>query len=263
MSRPNLILTRPQPEALLWQQFFTRHGWHTQTWPLIEIEHLGAGEHQLAAVWQGLSSYRAAMFVSRAAVQHFFAHRPAQVPWPGATRAWCTGPGTRQALLAQGLTLADIDHPAPDCTWDSEHLWPVVSGQVSAGCRVLFVRGTDQSPEAVLHAAQGVGHDWLSRQVASQGAEPGWAVAYRRVCPVWDAAQTELARRAACDGSVWVFTSSLAVKHLGQLLDGQDWNQAKALATHPRIARQAEQLGFARVQTCQPSSSAVLASLES
>jgi uroporphyrinogen-III synthase len=126
----------------------------------------------------------------------------------------------------------------------------------------MFVRGTDQSP-AAMQTGQGVGRDWLARQVAGQGAEVVWAVAYRRACPEWNSGLRVQARQAASDGSVWVFSSTQALAHLRELLPGQDWTRASAIATHPRIAEQAQALGFASVRTCPPSPEGVLALLKS
>ncbi|MEG2631782.1 MAG: uroporphyrinogen-III synthase, partial [Comamonas sp.] len=46
-------------------------------------------------------------------------------------------------------------------------------------------------------------------------------------------------------------------------LPGTDWRQARALATHPRIAAAARQAGFGLVQECRPSLNDVAASIES
>lgn len=262
MAASSLILTRPASEGDAWQVFFNRHGWTTHAWPLIEIQPLSPLENKLDEAWKSLGTCQAAMFVSKAAVRHFFAHQTAPSKWPDGVRAWCTGPGTRQALLKHGVPPQLIDQPAAGSTWDTEHLWPVVSAQVSPGCRVLLVRGTDESPVA-MQAGQGVGRDWLAKQLAGRGAEVVWAVAYRRACPQWDWGQTDLARRAASDGSVWVFSSTQALTHLGQLLTGQDWTRSSAVATHPRIAAHAQALGFVRVLTCPPAPEDVLASLKS
>ena len=74
---------------------------------------------------------------------------------------------------------------------------------------------------------------------------------------------TAAARSAAADGSVWLFSSAQALGHLQHLLPDQDWHEAHALATHPRIAAKAGQMGFGRVQVCPPSPPEVLALLKS
>ena len=270
MSRPapRLILTRPDPDNGPWLQALTRAGVAALAWPLIEIEAPAHSALALARAWDGLPQCRAVMFVSRAAVVHFFAHRPAQGAWPDATRAWCTGPGTRQALMAQGLVPQQIDAPAQDASWDTEHLWPVVCQQIHPGHLVLFVRGDDaplagDAQPSPTQAGTGVGRDWLAQQVAAAQGQIRWAVAYQRACPHWSQDQRQQALQALEDGSVWVFTSAQGLKHLATLLPGADCTRAKAVATHARIAQKARELGFGQVLTCRPAVPDVLASLES
>jgi uroporphyrinogen-III synthase len=258
-----LILTRPDPDNAPWLEALVERGQSAVAWPLIDIRP-APDSRALQAAWNRLTDCRAVMFVSRAAVQHFFAHRIPGLAWPAQTRAWCTGPGTRQALLAQGLTGSQIDLPHPDGAWDTEHLWPLVRPQIEAGAHVLLVRGTDAGVSKPNHGDDsGVGRDWLAGQLQQAGAQLSWAVAYERARPRWDAARLQAAATAAADGSIWVFSSSQALRHLAQLLPDQVWTQARALATHARIAEQARGLGFVRVSVCPPSAQGVLASLES
>lgn len=258
-----LILTRPDPDNAPWLEALAERGQKAVAWPLIEIRPAPDAQ-ALQAAWVHVSDCRAAMFVSRAAVQHFFAHRPPGMAWPPQTRIWCTGPGTRQTLLTQGLNADQIDLPQPDGAWDTEHLWPVVRPQITPGAHVLLVRGTDAGAiKPVQGGDSGVGRDWLAGQLQRAGAQLKWAVAYERACPRWDAARSRAAAAAAGDGSIWVFSSSQALKHLAQLLPGQIWTQARALTTHVRIADQARGMGFVRVAVCPPSAQGVLASLES
>lgn len=261
---PRLILTRPEADNQAWLDALQPSGIHAVAWPLIEIEAM-ANQTDLKQAWQDLATCRAAMFVSRSAVQHFFAQRPAQAAWSQQTRAWCTGPGTRRALIAQGLSPDVIDAPAAQGPWDTEHLWPVVQAQVRAHDTIMLVRGTDSmaNPQAVPGTTQGSGRDWLSQQVLNQKARIRWVVAYRRACPQWDPMQLQRAQMAAMDGSIWVFSSAQALDHLHQLLPDATWHQAQAIATHPRIAQKTRELGFARVITCQPTPQSVMASLES
>ena len=72
-----------------------------------------------------------------------------------------------------------------------------------------------------------------------------------------------LAQAAAADGSLWLFTSSQAVAHLAARLPRQDWRQARAMATHPRIAQAARDAGFGVVWESRPRLEEVVASIES
>jgi uroporphyrinogen-III synthase len=263
---PRLILTRPDPENAAWLGAMQRAGVNAQAWPLIDIRAMPGAAPLLSSAWRDMQLCRAAMFVSRPAVQHFFAARPQGLDWPASTRAWCTGPGTRNALLDQGLTPNQIDLPEQNGLWDTEHLWLQVSGQIHPGDEVLLVRGdeaaakTDGAPTNA--ARNGVGRDWLAEQITRAQGRIRWAVAYQRACPIWTAEQVNQAMAALQDGSVWVFSSAQGLAHLSELLPAASFHKAKALATHPRIAAKATALGFARVGACRPAVEEVLASLE-
>jgi uroporphyrinogen-III synthase len=73
----------------------------------------------------------------------------------------------------------------------------------------------------------------------------------------------QLARAAATDGAVWLFSSSEAVANLQACLPGQDWGAARALTTHGRIAEAARAAGFGVVREARPALADILASLES
>ena len=92
---PRLILTRPESDNAVWQQALIQAEMRVEAWPLIEIRAMPDADAFLKRAWQGLRECRASMFVSRAAVQHFFAYKPHDLAWPQSCRAWCTGPGTQ------------------------------------------------------------------------------------------------------------------------------------------------------------------------
>lgn len=260
-----IIVTRPEQDAPSWARVLCERGHEVTTLPLIEI---GAAPEPapLQQAWSQLSHYHALMFVSGNAVVQFCAAQqaPTLAAWlqrAPHTRAWATGPGTRKALLSAGVAPQLIDAPEQG-QFDSEALWRLVQGGVQAGQRVLIVRGGDgRAGDA--SKAQGVGRDWLAQALQAAGVEAELVVAYTRCLPHWSDAQLERARSAAQDGSLWLFSSSEAIANLQQLLAGQDWRAARALATHPRIAQAARAAGFAAVRESRPSLAEVLASIES
>jgi uroporphyrinogen-III synthase len=247
-----VVLTRPQQEAQRWAALLHERGLESLWLPLLAIVPApDAGALQHAADHAG--DYRAVMFVSANAVQAFLACRPQFGP----ARAWAPGPATRDALLAGGVAADRIDAPAADAAqFDSEHLWQQVQGQLRAGDRLLLVRGGTED-------GRSEGREWLAQQLATQGVAVDVVVAYVRQCPVWTAQQQAQARRAAADGSLWLVSSSQAAGHLRQLLPGQDWSRARALATHPRIAQAVRSVGFGTVHESRPGFADVLASIES
>ena len=262
-ARPSAIVTRPEPEAQIWVEKLRGRGICAAALPLIAIRPL-SGSDAIVQAWRDLGAYKAMMFVSRFAVEAFFAHRPiGPLPGPDArqVRMWSTGPGTRAALLRHGVAAALLDAPAPDCPrFDSEALWAVVAGQIRPDDRVLVVRGLDGeevSPNG------GSGRDWLAQRLQGAGAQVRFVVAYQRLVPRWDLAQTERALSAATDGSVWVFTSAQAMDHLKRLLPTQSWSAARALATHPRITNALRAAGFGVLRETQPDLDSVVASIES
>ena len=228
-------------------------------------------QQPLHAAWEQLKGFAAVMCVSGHAVEQFFASKPAyaSVEWSlSATnlvaypRFWATGPGTAAALLAQGIAQNQIDSPPENSgQLDSEALWRVVRSQIKgAGQQVLMVRGVDDAPSAG-RAHQG--RPWLTEQIEATGARCTTVLAYRRSLPPLSAGQRQRLLAAAQDGTVWVFSSSQAIAHLRQLLPATTWAQARAVATHPRIAQTAREAGFGVVCESRPGLAALVRSIKS
>ncbi|MES2425010.1 MAG: uroporphyrinogen-III synthase [Pseudomonadota bacterium] len=255
-----VIVTRPEPEASRWVADLAGRGYDALALPLIAIAPASHPEAALAVqtAWQGLAQYNAVMFVSGNAVIHFFAVAPSQPVWPTAgPRCWAPGPGTQHALVQAGVAAACIDAPPADAgQFDSEALWQVVQGSVRSGQRVLVVRGSDA-------AGQGAGRDWMAQQLTAAGAQVDTVEAYERRAPQFTPQQVALARAAAVDGAVWLFSSSEAIGNLQSALQPANWSRARAVATHPRIAEAARTAGFGVVCASRPALAAVVASIES
>jgi uroporphyrinogen-III synthase len=257
-----VIVTRPEREAQQWVQDLTALGLQAQALPLIKVAPV-ADPADLVRAWQQLADYVGVMFVSGNAVEHFFRSKPPLAPVFIAqsaikTRAWATGPGTTRALLRADVAAERLDSPAPDTTqFDSEALWQVVGTQLQPGDRVLIVRGADARGSA----GQGSGRDWFARRVAEAGARADCVVAYQRGVPDFSPPERDLAIQAATDGSIWLFSSSEAIANLCAWLPEQNWAQARALVTHPRIAAAARQAGFGALVESRPTLSDVVALL--
>jgi uroporphyrinogen-III synthase len=253
---PLVLVTRPQPQADEWVARLQALGLRAVALPLLGIA-APADPAPVLAAWAGLAAHLAAhpavvMFVSPSAVERFFALKPVGLAWPAGTIAAGTGPGTRRALLAAGVPAAAVLTPPDDGDrFDSEALWGVLRHRVGwAGSQALIVRGEG-------------GRDWLADKLRQHGASVHFVEAYRRTVPVLDdsaraALQQALALPTAC---CWLFSSSEAVGHLPALAPGVDWSQARALATHPRIAEAARRLGVGRVGQVPPSPEAVAEAL--
>ena len=256
-----VLVTRPQREAEPWVERLRGQSVDAHALPLIEIGP-APDAAALASARERLGEFKAAMFVSSNAVHGLLEEKAPgsrmDTAWAAIkTRAWATGPGTRDALLAWGVPAASIDAPADDAAqFDSEALWARVGAGVRAGDRVLIVRGAD---------AQGrvQGLDWLAQQLEAAGAAVETVASYCRRAPQWTDAQRSVAEQAAAEGSLWLFTSSEAVHNLRALLPAQDFSRASAVATHERIAQAAREAGFGVVRTSRPAFGDIVRSIES
>jgi uroporphyrinogen-III synthase len=253
---PRVLVTRPLAEAGPWVQQLRERGFDAVALPLIGIGP-APDPTPLLQAWRELASCRAVMFVSTNAVREFFARRPAGAAWPAQTRAWSPGAGTRRALAAQGVPDDQLDSPAEDSPrFDSEALWQRVAVHVRPGDCVLIVRGGEAGD------SEGSGRDWLPDQLRRAGAQVRTVMAYVRAVPQFSATERDEAIAGASSG-VWLFSSSQAVANLKTLLPGQSWAQARAIATHPRIAQAARDAGFGVVCESRPALADVSATLKS
>lgn len=259
-----VIVTRPEREAQRWVLDLTALGFDAVALPLIKVDPVD-DPADLVQAWQQLADYVGVMFVSGNAVEQFFASKPplATVFSTQAaikTRAWATGPGTARALLRAGVAPDRLDAPPLDAgQFDSEALWQLVGMQLQRGDRVLIVRGGD--PVGSASAGPGSGREWFANRVVQAGARAEFVMAYQRHAPAFSAEARQLACTAATDGSVWLLSSTEALTNLSAWLPGQSWAQARALATHPRIAAAAKKAGFGVVCESRPTLPDVVAAL--
>jgi uroporphyrinogen-III synthase len=243
-----VLVTRPQPQADDWVARLRAEGVDACALPLIEIGD-PADAAPVRDAWRALGGHALAVFVSPNAVARFFAQRPAGSAWPAATWAGATGPGTSAALAAAGVPAASIvEPPADGGQFDSEALWTRLAPLRDwRGAQALIVRGEG-------------GRDWLAGTLQSQGAQVRFVEAYCRMAPRLDAPQRALLAEAAARPAqhLWLLSSSEAIGHLGELAPGANWREARALASHPRIAATARALGFGHVEQVGPAFSVVL-----
>ncbi|MDT8998416.1 uroporphyrinogen-III synthase [Paucibacter sp. APW11] len=245
-SGSTLLLTRPRQQAADWLQRLAALGVQAHALPLLEIAPALDPGPALEG-WRRLPEAALAMFVSPNAVEQFFALRPAQRRWPAQTLAATVGPGSAQALLAQGVPQALLRQPPADAaSLDSEHLWPLLEPLDWQGRLALVLRGEG-------------GRDWLAERLRERGAEVLQLSVYRRGCPQLSAEEAGLlaAAVAAPGQHVWLFSSSEAAGHLRQLAPAAEWSAARAIATHPRIADSVRQLGFGHVVLARPDAQAI------
>lgn len=254
---PRLIVTRPQAQAAAWVQALDHLGVDAQALPLIAIAP-PADPAPVHAAWRVLARHALVMFVSANAVEQFFALRPDGAPWPVQTLAGSTGPGTSAALRAAGVPASAVVQPAAGDRAESESLWSALQGRDWQGRQVLIVRGEE-------------GRDWLAERLREAGAQVGFVGAYRRQVPDPGESGRALLQAALLRPArhVWLFSSSEAIGHLLRLVRpaaasgaaDKPWQNACALATHPRIAQAAREAGFGRVALVEPTPEAVAAAV--
>ena len=245
-----LIVTRPAAQAASWVLELRALGQDAVALPLIDIAPPD-DPAPLRAAWQALPGQALVMFVSANAVQHFFALAPAGATWPAGLRAACTGPGTAAALTEAGVPPGKVVQPPADAaSFDSETLWALLKGEDWAGRQVLVVRGEE-------------GRDWLAEALRERGAGVEFVAAYRRHAPQPGADGAALLARAqaAPAAHLWVFSSSQAVSHLRALAPAANWQQARALSSHGRIAQAALEIGFRQVLLLPAPTPAAVATL--
>ncbi len=270
-----VLVTRPQAEAARWVQALVREQIDAVCLPLIEIRPV-ADDRAVRAAWQAIGQFDAVMFVSAAAVTHFFAdpsRNGGRWPERGVVRAWAPGPGTAAALVAAGVAPGDIDAPDPlSGQFDSESLWQQVGPTVRSGQQVLVVRGAqvDGLPVAdggALAATPppegGQGRDWLARQLMTHGVRVQFVAVYRRCAPPTAVLRKAVLTALGVAPAWWLFTSSQAIENLVAALPEQNWGPAQALVTHPRIAAAAGAAGFGVVRETRPALADVVASIKS
>jgi uroporphyrinogen-III synthase len=264
-----LIVTRPQEQAAGWLRVLAEMGHEAIAFPLIEIAPVQSPDdlQALETAWERIGSYDALMFVSSSAAQAFFKpNKPiAQIESaPAATefivhkhpklRLWATGQGTLASLRALGLPDDRIDVPDANVgQFDSEALWQVVQTQIKSGKRVLILRGRDVG---MIDSSR----DWLAQQIMAAGGIAQHLVVYQRRAPFWSVAQIAQCQTWLRDKSIWLLSSSQAIRHLPAALDAR---QAICICTHERISQAARQRGFAVVCTSRPTLQDVAASIKS
>jgi len=244
-----VIVVRPRRQAEAWVAQLGSLGVAALALPLIEIlpaPDPAAVAAAAAEVERAAADEPVLVFVSPNAVEGFF-ESAKLARWPEGATAAATGPGTVAALVARGVPEDRIVAPAGSAEqFDSEALWAQIRGWRWPRRPVWLVRGNG-------------GREWLGKQLRNAGAEVQVVQSYGRAEPVLGSAEFGLLETALTSpaGWLWMFSSSEAIGHLETLTPGIDWREARALATHPRIAERAQALGFGEVQVVAPTPEAV------
>ena len=157
----------------------------------------------------------------------------------------------RHGIGREAKTPTPIWMPGNPAQWDSEGLWEAIQNHFPswAGRRVVMFRGDG-------------GREWLADQLQSVGAQVEAIAVYSRIPLSESSPQWEKVLNADTDSSLWILTSSEAVRHLGTVLKQQGRHDylagASALCPHHNIARSAHEIGFGAVLECHSGDAALV-----
>lgn len=250
-----VVITRPVPQAGPLAQRVAALGREAVLFPLLDIQPL-PDQSALRAALADVSAYALVAFVSPNAIAAACAVRG---DWPRTVTLAVMGEGSRAALARCGIddSNATIVSPANTERTDSQTLLETLDLDRLRGRRALILRGE-------------TGRELLGDALRSAGMEVMQVAAYRRSIPAFDAdRQRELARLLACD-SLWVITSSEALRGLlamARELGGEECvanlQHKQLLVPHLRIEESARELGFRSVRLTGSGDEALLAALQS
>lgn len=164
------------------------------------------------------------------------------------------GGSSQQALRNHGIGLKEspttILIPQHNDQWDSEGLW----------LELQKLQWDWSKRKVIIFKGEG-GRDWLANTLKSAGATVQAISVYSRVPLDLDSSAWEAIHEMDFSQSLWVLTSSEAVRYLGKVIKDQfpqTLNKACAICPHHQIADAAEQIGFGEVFTCEPGDVALI-----
>lgn len=265
MSNKTIVITRPSGQARqlseALQASLLKSGFTSETSPQIIslplLTILPKGEGVLVeSIIAGLKNADLAIFVSPNAIEctmrllarswQELSDRPLPIGVMGGS--------SLASLNNHGIGLESnatkIILPLSNAQWDSEGLWAE-----------LQKLKWDWSTKRVIIFKGDGGRDWLAETLKQAGAQVEAFSVYARVpldlnSPAWkDVYEMDFAK------SLWLLTSSEAVRYLGQAKLPLDL--ATAICPHHNIADAAEQIGFGEVFTCEPGDEALIAASQS
>lgn len=158
------------------------------------------------------------------------------------------GGSSKLALNNHGIGLeikpTPIVMPQGNEQWDSEGLWHALQG----------LGWSWQNKKVVIFKGDG-GRDWLADTLINAGAQLEAISTYTRVPLDIDNPAWQAIHELDFSKSLWLLTSSEAVRYLGSVIQGQftqSLSSASALCPHHNIADAAQEIGFGEVFATEP-----------
>ncbi|HAT39365.1 uroporphyrinogen-III synthase [Polynucleobacter necessarius] len=267
MSTKTIVVTRPSGQARQLIEMLTRaiEDSGVSKRSLLEIISLPlltitpkSDEHLAIHIQSALSNADLAIFVSPNAIESVM--RLFERDWQEVAKRvipiGVMGGSSRLALKNHGIGEEELPTPIiipkNNEQWDSEGLWNELQALNSdwRNKKIVIFKGED-------------GRDWLAEILKKAGATVEPISTYSRVPldienPAWQAIW-EIEFR----NSLWLLTSSEAVRYLGEVIRDQftqNLSAASALCLHHNISDAAELIGFGEVFTSEPGDEALIKS---
>ncbi|BDT75581.1 uroporphyrinogen-III synthase [Polynucleobacter sp. KF022] len=267
MSTKTIIVTRPSGQARQLIEVLTRaieaSGVGKRSLPeILSLPLLTivpkSDEHLADHIATVLSDADLAIFVSPNAIESVM--RLLERDWQDFSKKvipiGVMGGSSNLALKNHGIGLEAIPTPIiipkNNENWDSEGLWQELQSLQSSW----------QNKKVVIFKGEG-GRDWLADTLTKAGATVEAISTYSRVPLDLDNPAWHLVREMDLSKSLWLLTSSEAVRYLGEVMNGQftqSLSAASALCPHHNIADAAELIGFGEVFTSEPGDEALIKS---
>ena len=134
--------------------------------------------------------------------------------------------------------------------WDSEGLWQKLQSLNAdwSGYKVVIFKGEG-------------GRDWLADTLKAAGAMVETISVYARMPLDIDNPAWEAIHEIDFSQSLWLLTSSEAVRYLGEVMQNkfkQTLLDASAICPHQKIGEAAKAIGFGKVFICEPGDEALM-----
>ena len=267
MSTKTIVVTRPSGQARQLIEVLTRaieaSGVGKRSLPeILSLPLLTivpkSDEHLADHIATVLSDADLAIFVSPNAIESVM--RLLERDWQDFSKKiipiGVMGGSSQLALKNHGIGLEEnptpIIIPKNNENWDSEGLWRELGS----------LQWNWQNKKVVIFKGEG-GRDWLADTLTKAGATVEAISTYSRVPLDLDNPAWHLVREMDLSKSLWLLTSSEAVRYLGEVMKDQftqNLHAASALCPHHNIADAAELIGFGEVFTSEPGDEALIKS---
>lgn len=160
------------------------------------------------------------------------------------------GGSSMLALKNHGISVegnhTQVILPQNNAQWDSEGLWTELQN----------LRWNWSTKKVIIFKGEG-GRDWLADTLKNAGAQVEAFSVYARVPLDLNSSAWNEIHEIDFAKSLWLLTSSEAVRHLGGAKLPLDL--ATAICPHHNITDAAEHIGFGEVITCDPGDEALIA----